>query len=62
MLPKNRILPHPGEILAKEFMKPLNLSGNSSGSIGTYGSGEWNFLRSLANNFRAVLVSVEGFH
>ena len=29
MLPKNRILPHPGEILAKEFMKPLNLSGNA---------------------------------
>ena len=29
MLPKSRILPHPGEILAKEFMKPLNLSGNA---------------------------------
>jgi addiction module HigA family antidote len=26
MLPKNRITSHPGEVLADEFMKPLNLS------------------------------------
>jgi addiction module HigA family antidote len=29
MLPKNRIINHPGEILAEEFMKPLGLSGNA---------------------------------
>jgi len=27
MLPKNRIINHPGEILSHEFMKPLGLSG-----------------------------------
>jgi antitoxin HigA-1 len=27
MLPKNRIVKHPGEILLEEFMKPLGLSG-----------------------------------
>jgi addiction module HigA family antidote len=29
MLPKNRIIPHPGEILLEEFMRPLGLSGNA---------------------------------
>jgi antitoxin HigA-1 len=29
MLPRNRILPHPGEILRHEFMKPLGLTGNA---------------------------------
>ena len=26
MLPSKRVLPHPGEILAEEFMRPLGLS------------------------------------
>ena len=29
MLPKYRVLPHPGVILAEEFMKPLQLSANA---------------------------------
>jgi len=29
MLPKNRIISHPGEILAEEFLKPLGLSANA---------------------------------
>ena len=29
MLPKNRILPHPGEILRHEFMEPMGLTGNA---------------------------------
>ena len=29
MLPKNRIINHPGEILAEEFLKPLGLSANA---------------------------------
>ena len=29
MPPKNRIVSHPGTILAAEFMKPLNLSANA---------------------------------
>jgi addiction module HigA family antidote len=29
MLPKNRIINHPGEILNEEFLKPLNLSANA---------------------------------
>ena len=29
MPPKNRILSHPGKILAKEFLKPLGLSANA---------------------------------
>jgi len=26
MLPSNRVLPHPGEILLREFLEPLNLA------------------------------------
>ena len=29
MLPKNRIINHPGQILNEEFLKPLNLSANA---------------------------------
>ena len=29
MLPKNRVINHPGEILFEEFMKPLGLSSNA---------------------------------
>ena len=29
MLPKNRIVNHPGEVLAEEFLKPLNLSAHA---------------------------------
>ena len=29
MPPKNLIIDHPGKILVKEFMKPLNLSGHA---------------------------------
>jgi addiction module HigA family antidote len=29
MLPKNRIINHPGEILAEEFLKPLGLSAHA---------------------------------
>ena len=29
MLHKNRIISHPGEILAEEFLKPLGLSANA---------------------------------
>jgi antitoxin HigA-1 len=29
MLPKNRVLPHPGKILWEEFLKPMGLSGNA---------------------------------
>jgi antitoxin HigA-1 len=29
MLPSNRVLPHPGEILAEEFMRPLGVSNNA---------------------------------
>jgi addiction module HigA family antidote len=28
-LPKNRIIPHPGQILLEEFMRPLGLTGNA---------------------------------
>ena len=29
MPPKKRVAPHPGEILAQEFMKPLGVSSNA---------------------------------
>ena len=29
MLPSKRVLPHPGEILAEEFLKPLDLSAHA---------------------------------
>ena len=29
MPPKNRLIDHPGKILVKEFMQPLNLSGHA---------------------------------